>query len=261
MTVLQGLARLAMDSGDHARADTLVAECRSLAEREGDEALLLGALNVAALNASLQGDLDGARAELLALRAKAGEVGDHGMVAVTTINLGDVASQAGDFRTALAHAAEAVALFRKVGDDGGVAISLEACGWAALALAEPAVAEQAFRESVVIFDRVGSTRHTARSALGLAASLVASQSDEDGVSLLAAAASLRKEFGLEFGDETEEQAHDQALADARASLREGPFAQAWARGETMTPADIVAFAQAEPRAELALQTTRWNPSH
>jgi predicted ATPase/class 3 adenylate cyclase len=261
MTVLNGLARLAMDSGDHARADTLVAECRSLAEREGDEALLLGALNVAARNASLKGDLDGARAELLALRAKAGEVGDHGMVAITTINLGDVASQASDFRTAFDHAAEAVALFRKVGDDGGVAVSLEACGWAALALAEPAVAEQAFRESVVIFDRLGSTRYTATSALGLAASLVASQRDEHGVSLLAAAASLREEFGLEFGNETEEQAHDQALADARASLSEEPFAQAWARGETMTPADIVAFAQAEPRAELALQTTRWNPSH
>jgi predicted ATPase len=256
MKVLVGLSRLAMEKGDHTRADTLIAECRSIAEREGDVSMSLAALNSAASNASGKGDLDRARAEFLALREKAGEVGERGMVAITTINLADVASRAGDFQTALDYAATAVDFFSEVGDDGGVAVSVEACGWNALALSNPARAEQAFRDALVIFGRIGSIRHTAISALGLGAALVTGHKEERGARLLAAAAALRREFGVGFGDETEERAHDRAFADAKASLGEEAFAEAWARGETMAPADIVAFAQAEATADVGTQEAR-----
>jgi Tetratricopeptide repeat len=195
-----------------------------------------------------KGDLERARAEFLALRQKAEEAGDHGMVAITTINLGEVAARAGQYQTALDYSEAAVVLFREVADDGGVGVSLEACGWNALALSHPAKAQQAFRDSLVIFDRLGSLRRTAMSALGIGAALVAEHKEERGVRLLAAAASLRKEFGLEFGDEIEE-AHHRAVADAKASLGEEVFGQAWAAGEVMTPPDLVASAQAEATAD------------
>ena len=47
-------------------------------------------MNSAALNASEQGDLDKARAELVAIGDRAREIGDRMMVAFATINLGMV---------------------------------------------------------------------------------------------------------------------------------------------------------------------------
>jgi predicted ATPase/class 3 adenylate cyclase len=247
MTVLKGLARLAMDSGDHARADTLLAECRSLAEREGDEALLLGALNLAALNASLQGDLDGARAEFLALRAKAGEVGDHDMVAITTVNLGQVAGRSRDFRLALEYARAAADLFRGLDDEYGAAVALENCGWSCLNLSDFEPAADFFHEALAVWGRLGAISRVVASAQGLAAALVGRHEPERGTQLLGAAARLGEELDVGFSDEQEEEeeTHERALADAKAALGEEAFAAAWARGEAMALEDIVAFAQTE----------------
>ena len=62
--------------------------------------------------------------------------------------------------------------------------------------------------------------------------------------LLGAAASRRQELGIGFTEEETRQLHDRAAADAKAALGDEAFRAAWACGESMTAAEIVAFAQA-----------------
>ena len=58
-----------------------------------------------------------------------------------------------------------------------------------------------------------------------------------------AAASLREDLVLGLDDEGEELLCEQAVAGSEGSPRRGRIRQpAWARGEAMTPDEIVAFA-------------------
>jgi tetratricopeptide (TPR) repeat protein len=168
------------------------------------------------------------------------------MVAFTTVNLGLVAQRTGDFQAGLEYAAAAVDLFRELGDDGGAAVALANCGWNFLDLSDPERAAEVFREALAIMARAGATRtyRALGAALGLAAALVARHEEERGAQLLGAVASLREELGNGFEDEDEQVRHDQAVADAREALGEEAFAAAWARGEAMTPEEIVAFCAA-----------------
>ena len=81
-------------------------------------------------------------------------------------------------------------------------------------------------------------------AVGFGASVTAEGGAERGVQLLAAAASLRAELGIELTEGEEKRPHDEAVARAKVALGEERFAAAWARGEDMKPDEIVAFAVA-----------------
>jgi hypothetical protein len=71
--------------------------------------------------------------------------------------------------------------------------------------------------------------------------LVAKHEEGRGAQLLGAAAALRKELEIGLEDAFEEQLHERAVGDAKAALGEEAFAAAWARGEAMTPGEIVEF--------------------
>jgi len=73
----------------------------------------------------------------------------------------------------------------------------------------------------------------------LGAALVAQHQEQEGAQLLGAAAALRDELEIGFGDEHERQTHEAAVAAATAALGEAAFAAAWARGQAMTPEEIV----------------------
>lgn len=82
-----------------------------------------------------------------------------------------------------------------------------------------------------------------------AAGLVALHEEERGVGIFGAAASLLEELAVGFDDECEERMRNRAVADAKASLGEEAFAEAWACGEAMTPDEIVALCTASTAAE------------
>jgi predicted ATPase/class 3 adenylate cyclase len=246
MWVLRAADIRASSKRDWARSEALIAEWRRIAEQEGDERQVLMTLNAAALNALEQGDFDNARAQLIEIGQRAAEIGDGFMAAFATVNLGLVALRLRNFRAGLDYSGKAAELFRERGDDGGVAVALENCGWSSLGLSNPARAAEYFREAIAVVGRVGATRTglACTTAFGLAASLIALHEEERGVQLLGAAASLREELGIGFEDEDEHVRHDQAVADAKEALGEEAFAAAWARGEAMTPEEIVAFCAA-----------------
>ena len=241
MKVLDQSAARARGKGDYARAQLLVEEWRGLAEQEEDDVQILSAMNAAALTATERGDLDDARAQFAANRDRASELGDEGSVAAATVNLCLVASRSGDHDASFDYDMEAVRLFRATGDDGGVAIALANCGWDSLERSDPGGAEGFFREACAIYGRLGAIHHIVWCLPSLAAALVARHEDEPAAQLLGAAASRRQELELGFLDEQDKYWHDQAVARAKAALGEEAFADAWARGEAMTPEEIVAF--------------------
>jgi len=245
MEVLRGASMRAAATKDYESSDAYVAEWRSLAEQTGDEGELLRAMNSAAINASEQGNLERARAELLAIGERAREIGDQRMVAFTTINLGTVAWEGGDFRATLEYGQRAAELFREQGDLGGVATSLGNCGWSSLALMDLERAVPSFREALALACGLSWKRGVALFSAGLGSALAAQGMEERAAQLFGAAASIEEELGIMFDDPFQEQAYDRAASAAKAALGEERFAAAWARGEAMTPDEIMAFAEAQ----------------
>ncbi len=236
---------LAFDQGDLARAKTLTEELRRLAEETGDEWRLSLALGASAKLAAMRGDLDGARAGFAKARELATERGEHLRAASMTVSLAAVALNSGDFRGGLEYSRDAVERFRELGSERGVLIALTNCGWSAHGLGDGALAEGSFREAISLAGGLSAVPLIGDGALGLGVVLVAGREEERGTQLLAAAAALRDELESTFGDDYEQQEHEAAVAAAKAALGEEPFAAAWARGEAMTPDEIVAFSQAE----------------
>jgi hypothetical protein len=202
-------------------------------------------MNGAAWIAADAGDRDGAREQFSALRQRAREAGNTNMVAIATVNLGDLVLRAHEFERALGYATEAVDLFRTCGDDGGVATSLELCGWSGLGESDSARAEGYFRESLAICGRLGAPRRTAQAAAGLGAALIARHEEERGTQLLAGAAAVAAQLGVGGSGELEEGIQNEAIRRAKAALGEEVFAATWAQGATMTAEEIVAFANTE----------------
>jgi hypothetical protein len=145
----------------------------------------------------------------------------------------------GDFRAGLRHSTEAAELFRELGREWGYSVALADCGRNSLGLEEWALAEDSFRQALAILNRLGAKPRIAIAAEGLAAALVAKREEERAAQLLGAVAALRDELELGLHDAFEEQIHERAVADAQASLGEEAFSAAWARGQTMTPEEIV----------------------
>ena len=240
--VLRGAAGIAFEDGELAHAAALLSEVRALAEQLSDNDSLLWAMNFSAMLAEQGGDLDGAREGFLAARELAAELGDRRKEAATVVNLGVLAIITGDYRAGLEHSAEAVELFRKLEDDTGVTLALLNCGWSALGLEKFVLAEDSFRQALIVADRLGATLRIEDGAEGLAAALVARSEEECAAQLLGAASSLRAEMGVGLATAFGEQIHERAIAGARAALGVEGFASAWARGEAMTPEEIVEFA-------------------
>jgi predicted ATPase len=245
MKVLRGAHTRAASKRDWMRSEALIAEWRRIAEEEGDEVQVLRAMNSAASNASDRGELNDAEVQFTAIAKKASEIGDLGMVAITTVNLAQVAGRSRDFRLALEYARAAADLFRGLDDEYGTAVALENCGWSCLDLSDFEPAADFFHQTLAVWGRLGATSKVVASAQGLAAALVGRHEPERGTQLLGAAARLGEELDVGFSDEQEQETHESALADAKAALGGKAFAAAWARGEAMTLEDVVAFAQTE----------------
>ena len=230
--------------GEHARADVLIAQARSLAEEEGDEIQVLRAMDAAALNAAARGDLDLARVQLVMLRERANAIGDRSGVARADVSLSDICRQSGDLDAALDYANEAVELFGELGNHYGLGLALGNSGDLALRRSDLLCAEGFFREACAVLARIDAIHLVVGWCVpGLAAALVARKADS-AAQLLGAAASLREELGIGFTEDYARQLHDRAGADAKVALGDEAWRAAWARGESMTAAEIVTFAQA-----------------
>jgi lactoylglutathione lyase len=241
--VLRAAAARTAAKGDFALSDTLTAEWLSLAEKMGNENQVLMAMNSLAMNAQERGQLETARVQFVAIKGRALEASDRVMVAFATVNLGLGAFRLGDFGAGLDYSLAAVELFRDLGDDTGVATALENCGWCSLALADGVRAAASFQEALLLAGRLGWRYGIALNGAGLGVALIHRQQEERGTILLGGASAVREELGGRLQDEQAQQAQEGAVAAARTALGEAAFAAAWARGEQLTPQELVEFAR------------------
>jgi hypothetical protein len=239
LRVLRASATRALDDGDFARADALIAAYRRAAEEVGDENELMSAMNSAAHLAYQRGDTEAARRQWLGIKERAAELGDRDRQAAMSVNIGLAAWGSGDYRASLDHTLEAADLFRELEDETGTVVALLNVGWSALVLGDAVLAEKSLREAMVVAGRLGAIHWIANGALALGAVLAAEHEEERGAQLLGAAASLREELGIGFQDAGEERIHERAVADVKAALGEEAFAAAWARGQAVQPDEIV----------------------
>jgi hypothetical protein len=189
----------------------------------------------------MRGDFDGALAGFAKARELAAGRGEELRAASMTVSLAAVSRNAADFRASLDYAVDAVERFRRVGSERGVAIALVACGWSAHAVGDTALAGKSFHEAIALAGELSSSPLVADGAAGLGVVLIGTQEEERGAQLLGAAAALRDELDATFDDDDVQRKHDAAVVAAGEALGEDAFAAAWARGEALTPAEIVAF--------------------
>jgi predicted ATPase len=240
-------------AGDLEGAAAVTAELRRRADEAKHTQHVMQAMTLSAAIAGETGDAATARRRLLEVRHLALEVGDRSAEVSSTINLGALALRRGDFGAAVEDSAAAVELCRELSREGALnetfvgAASLN-LGWSALGLGDYDLAIDSFRQGLTVSQRIGSVGRIANGAEGVAAALIARHEAERGAELLGAAAAIRREFGLGRDDNQEQQIHERAVTDAREALGEEAFAAAWARGEAMTPEEIVAFCGASSEA-------------
>ena len=238
MEALRWADNLAALKQDWGRSSDLVEEWRRLAEREGDERQLLLAMNAAALDAGERGELDAAQREFFAIMDRARKIEDPETVALATVNLGVMKERSGDAHGALVYYARALDLFREQGDNGGEVVTLLNCAETCLKLDELERAESYFRDGLALAGRLGRVKAIAEAAHGLAVTNIATGRAVRGAQLLGAAAAIREDLALELPDE-DRRASDEARATARATLGDEAFEAAWARGQALTPDQII----------------------
>jgi predicted ATPase/class 3 adenylate cyclase len=238
-------ARQAWEEDDWPRFAALIDEVRSLAEQHGDEHHLLSAMGLEAMLAMQNGDLEDARRRLLEIRERSRAGGHRTIEAVAVTNLTFVAYRTGNYQAGRDHGAEAVEVYRELRSEVGMSEALLMCGLCSLHLSDPASAAEYFGESVANIARLDAIR-THRGGvvlLWLGVAHIALRHMERGVQLLGAAVAVRTDIES-LWNEDDEQALEDAVAAARASLDEESFATAWNRGEALTPEEITAFATA-----------------
>lgn len=114
--------------------------------------------------------------EALALRR---EMGEHRLVAMSLVNLGDAAYRAGDVVEAGAFYEESVGLRRKIGDHGRIAGSLARLGDVALATGDVVEAEARCHEALQLSVPRTALPWIAQALLGIGTALAGADREEE----------------------------------------------------------------------------------
>ncbi len=246
------LARLALvlaEQGQHTRARALYEEClalhRELGDREGIGNALLGLGDLA----RDLGDTVGVRAyceETLTLFRELG----HTWVGFSLNNLALAAYLDGDLALAARRAQESAALFRGLHAGPSLAEALVTLGRVRGAQGAAADAWAHLSEALTLAGVAGPRFVVAAAVDALGVLAVRQGQVRHGVHLLGAVARMRQTMGAPV-QPADRPAIEAALAEARGSLGDTPFTDAWAAGQALPVEQLVAQAAAVPEDDVA----------
>ncbi len=244
-SALNGLGNVYFMLGDYDAARQVYAQGLALRRTLGDAWSIANSLHNVAQVARTQGDFESARGTLEECLALNRALGDRRGVAFVLLNLTGCLLEQHDPAAAALAQAECLALFQELDDRWGVAHALEAQGDVLRARGEIRAAAFAYRASAPLFDEMGEKSGLAHTLLGLA--LAAAEDDPSRAAcLFGATEALRQAIGLNFMP-LDQLDYERNLARVRAALLNGEFDRAWARGQTLSASQVLAFAL-EPAA-------------
>ena len=207
---------------------------REIGDRWG-EAWTLNNLGVLALDRS---DLPAARALLGDSLELFRAVGDHIGALQALHNLGCVLQALGDYAQARTLFTESLNVARNLDDARGVANSLGDLGANSLYTGDYATATEQFSDSLSMYARLGDRRNVVGCIEGLAGVAGVSGRPIEAARLFGVAAAQRESLGA--ARLPEDQSHyESTLAAAREQLDEDAWRQAWAEGQSSTPAALL----------------------
>jgi tetratricopeptide (TPR) repeat protein len=181
-------------------------------------------------------------------------LGDRASVALVLNNLGGVANRLREYARAAALFEESLALRRALGDRWGVAASLGNLGSVAHHRGEYTRAQTLLLESLQLSRELGA-RHLLVLELEILVWVAAACGPPQRAARLGGAAQALRE-ALEVPLPPYQQSdHDQAVAVLRAALDEGEFATAWAAGQARPLEETMAEALAPAASTSSRQPT------
>lgn len=252
------LGDLAIYEGDYEQAPVLIQEAAAIF-RELDDGHGLGyVLLLSSWAAMRTGDYTDATARLEEYRALTERIGDSQGNAFALSGLGEVAVRQGDYERAIALLEESLRINRARGYQWSVGTVLGTLGWVALAQRDTARMRAHLGESLAIRLDIGDQggiawclEKLAEGALVQAETAAAGRVEryQTAARAFAAAARLRTPNKSAI-DPADQPVYARNLATLRTALGELAFAAAWAEGESMAIAAVVADALAEPAHEL-----------
>ena len=242
---IQGEGMLALVQGDYPAARAIMEEGVAIARR-GDRALLPPALATLGFVARVQCDYGVARAVLDEATSVARTVGDAFYTGMALHHAGLLALEADrDLASAWALNEESLALFQALANRRMVGVVLLAMGRVAHARGDLAAARSLTAEALTTHRDLGDLGN-----VPLMLCVVAAIDADDGhleraVLLAGAAATANEAMGTRVWPVILRE-RDAWLASARSGLGDAAFDSAWARGQTLTLAQAVAYALEPP---------------
>jgi len=230
---LLSLGNIASEQGDYTTAHGLYSQSLDIRRRGEDRHSIATLLNNLGSIASEQGDPRAAQTlyeESLQLRR---ELGNRAGIAGSLNNLGNVAMDLEEYPKARALFSESLALQRELGNRLGMAMALYSLGVIAYEYEDYAATHRLYEESLFLYRELGYRRGIACALEALGALALSEGQTAHATHLLSAAESLRNALDTHLSPFDQKQ-HDHLVEQARATLGEERFAEAWSEGGTLT---------------------------
>ncbi len=243
-TCLVILGVLSCRMEDYPRAETLGDEVLSLSRETGDTFATAWAQAILGFVARAKGEPERSAALLEESLARLRSLGHLWATGIVLVNLGLLARDRGNADEAAARLEEALGILRQLGDKSYIAYTLLNLGSLASLRGDYGRAQALYAECLALRRELQETRGivTCLAALGCAA--VAVGDDPRAATLFGAFDAQRQATGASI-PALFRQEYEQRVAEARARLGDGAFAQAWTTGQTMTMEQAIRFALAE----------------
>jgi predicted ATPase/class 3 adenylate cyclase len=228
--------------GDYERARGLFQESLELFRSVDDKEGMSKALFRLALSGFDDAEAEGLFEQSLSLSR---EVGTDVHTARVMVNLAGIAHRKGHQQRAGALFDESLSLARRTGDKWVLMLVLENLADVALGQGEYDQAAALGKESLTLAAEMDHKWWIYVNLTDLAEVALGRAQPERAARLLGAAERLRKTIGLQVWPQAQAD-FDRRLARSRAALGEAAFQAAWAAGESMSPAETMAYALREP---------------
>lgn len=255
--VMDDFTWMLIDQHDLAMAHDISQKRLVLGKRTGDKRTISYARAALGYVTEFGGNLAAARVHYLASKDMALELDDRYLLAMLSIGLGNLDMQEGQYTLAAMHYRASIARWRRLGGLNELSMVLFNLGYLSVLLGDIGTAVDSFVESAAIARELALPRGVADSIAGMAKVAQALGLMETAVRLYGAAYRAWDSYGGDAFDPVHFGDHQRSIAELQAALPAATYDTAWQAGQTLSPEE--ALAEAEAVAERAREQRPSSP--